>query len=224
VETINRTDRNKENAMTGGKHLQAIVAAAANGPLLQAELIPLSNQGKLRITYNWLYSSLNCDPNDSSSFAWTLNKLDNTHVSLSPTAGYAGKTLYASVRPDLNWFVQVQAPNSADWITGVGGDEIIEMDSQGELIVAFKGLNGQHIAINSQMSDHGGHSGYRLQSVGASDPKTYMWFMGVTRILQAGLQIPLRSAVTDADIRQAYEACGLTPSDDDIAQMKKKIS
>lgn len=206
------------------QHLKAAIAAATTGPLLQTELIPLSNQGKLRINYNWLYSSLNCNPSDLSTFSWTLNKLDDTHVSLSPTAGYAGMTLYASVRDDINWFLQVQAPYSADWITAVGRDETIEMDSMGELITAFKGFNGQYIAINSQTSDHDGYCGYRLQSVGASDPKTYMWFMAVNQILQPGLQIPLRNAVTQADIRQAYAACGLIPSDQDIAQMAAQIS
>lgn len=210
--------------MIQGKTLQALVATASTGPLLQTELIPLSNQGKLRVAYNWLYSSLNCNPGDSSTFNWTLNKLDNTHVSLSPSAGYNGMTIYASVRDDINWLLQVQAPYSADWITAVGGDETIEMDSMGELIVAFKGFNGQYIAINGQTSNHDGYSGYRLQSLGGSDPKTYMWFMAVSQILQPGLQIPLRGAVTAADIRQAYAACGLTPSDDDLAQMAKQIS
>ena len=204
--------------------LQAAVAAAATGPLLQAELIPLSNQGKLRINYNWLYSSLNCNPNDQSTFNWTLNKLDATHVSLSPTAGYAGMTLYASVRDDINWFLQVQAPYSADWITAVGRDETIAMDAMGELIVAFKGFNGQFIAVNGQASDHDGYSGYRLQSIGASDPKTYMWFMAVSQILQPRLQIPLRTTVTQADIRKAYTACGIAPSDAEVAAIAAQIS
>jgi len=204
--------------------LQTAVAAATAGPLLQAELIPLSNQGKLRINYNWLYSSLNCNPNDQSTFNWTLNKLDDTYVSLSPTAGYNGMTLYASVRDDINWFLQVQAPYSADWITAAGRDETIEMDSMGQLIVAFKGFNGQYIAVNGQTSNHDGYSGYRLQSLGASDPKTYMWFMAVSQILQPGLQIPLRNTVSEADIRQAYAACGLTPSDADVARMAAQIA
>lgn len=205
--------------------LSTMIAAAATGPLLQTELIPLSNQGKLRIYYNWLYSSLNCDPNNGSAFGWIINKLDATHVSLSPAPAntYNGMTLYASVRDDINWFLQVQAPYSADWITAVGGDETIEMDSLGELMVRFKGFNGQDIAVNGQTSDHDGYSGYRLQSLGASDPKTFTWFMSVTQILQPGLQVPLGSAVTEADIRQAYAACGLEASDDDVARMRKLI-
>lgn len=208
-----------------GNMLSTTIAAAATGAVLQTELIPLSNQGKLRVYYNWLYSSLNCDPNNTSAFSWIINKLDATHVSLSPapTNTYNGMTLYASVRDDINWLLQVQAPYSADWITAVGGDETIEMDSLGTLMVRFKGFNGQAIAVNSQISDHDGTSGYRLQSLGASDPKSFTWFMSVTQILQPGLQVALGRTLSEADIRDAYAASGLRASDDDVARMQKLI-
>ncbi|HEX4369126.1 MAG TPA: hypothetical protein VH023_19990 [Rhodopila sp.] len=202
---------------------RAMISAADTGPLLQTELIPLTNQGKLRVTYNWLYSSLNCVSGDATTFAWTISKLDATHVSLSPRDGYGGMTLYASVRDDINWLLQVQAPYSADWITAVGRDETIEMDSLDSLMVSFKGFNGNYIAVNGQMSDHGGHSGYRLQSLGAADAKARIWFMAVTQILQPGLRIPLRGEVTETDIRQAYAACGLTASEVEVAQVRRQL-
>lgn len=208
-----------------GKMLSKTIAAATTGAVLQTELIPLSNQGKLRIYYNWLYSSLNCDPNNTSAFGWIINKLDDTHVSLSPAPAntYNDMTLYASVRDDYNWILQVQAPFSADWITAVGGDETIEMDSLGTLMVRFKGFNGQAIAVNGQITNHDGNSGYLLQSLGASDPKTFTWFMSVTQVLQPALQIPLGRTLSEADIREAYAASGLDPSDDDVARMQKLI-
>jgi len=44
----------------------AAIAAADTGPLVTAEIYQLSNVGKVRVTYNWLYSALNCDPGDPS--------------------------------------------------------------------------------------------------------------------------------------------------------------
>ena len=118
--------------------------AAGNGPLLQGELVPLNNKGKLRVSYNWLYSALNCNPNDSSPFVWTISKVDDTHISLSPRDSHSGMTLYASIRDDLSWYAQVQAPFSADWIRAVGRDEICALESQDLLIMSFKGFNGQY--------------------------------------------------------------------------------
>lgn len=44
------------------------LGTAQNGPVFAGQLVPLNNVGPLRITYNWLYSALNCDPNDKSPF------------------------------------------------------------------------------------------------------------------------------------------------------------
>ena len=209
-----------------GSMLSTTIAAAATGAVLQTELIPLSNQGKLRVYYNWLYSSLNCDPNNTSAFSWVINKLDATHSWLSPAPANPIPALLvyppACVMSSY-LLLQVQAPFSADWITAVGGDETIEMDLLGTLMVRFKGFNGQAIAVNGQISNHDGNSGYRLQSLGASDPKTFTWFMSVTRILQPGLQVPLGRTLGEADIREAYAASGIHASDDDVARMRKLI-
>jgi hypothetical protein len=170
--------------------------AAATGPVAEGVLIPLSQQGKLRVTYDWLYSALNCDPSDESDFLWVLTKRDDQHVVLSPRDQHIGKTLYASVRDDWNWFVQVQAPHSADWITAVGRNEILAFEGGELLTLSLRGWNGQYVTVNQAPSDHDWHSGYRLQSITGGDPAARTFFLGVSRLLQPGLDLPLRSALT----------------------------
>jgi hypothetical protein len=202
---------------------------AAPGPLLTTTLVPLTNQGNLRITYTWFHSALNCDPNDGSSFLWAINKLDDIHVALSPTdCTDHGRPVYASVRDDYDWFVQVQAGwwsswLPVGWITAINRDEVIRMQSHGLNIVQFQGFNGQNIAVNTQITSDRYHSGYRMQSTGSSNPQASLFFMGVTKLLQPGLQVRLASEMTPDDIRQAYASCDLTASDDDVGRMMKAI-
>jgi hypothetical protein len=201
-----------------------VMAAASAGPLLEGVLIPLTNQGKLRVTYDWLYSSLNCDPGDSSDFVWILSKLDDTHVSLSPRDQHAGRTLYASVRDDLNWYVQVQAPYSADWITGVGRDEGLAITGADLLTISLQGFNSQYIAVNTQLSQHGGHNGYRLQSIGTGDYNARTFFVGISRVLQEGVEAPLRSELTEADIGKVLASAGVEPDVGTMAWLKAALT
>lgn len=186
--------------------LAQVLAAAAPGALLEAELIPLSNQGKVRVTYNWQYSALNCDPADGSTFAWTLTKLGATTVALSPSVPYGGKTLFASVRDDWGWFVQTQAPHSADWIVAPRGDEAIRMQTYGALIVSFTGFNGQAIAVNSALTNDGVHSGFRLQSTDSPNRQAQMFFLGVTQLLQPGFRLPHVRELTTEQIAHEVQA------------------
>lgn len=203
----------------------SVLSTADDGPLVQAELYPLiSTVGRLRVTYNWQYSALNCDPNDDSTFVWTISKLDATHVALSPRDGYAGMTVYASVRDDWSWFVQVQAPNSADWITAVGGDETIAMSGQGLNIVSLAGFNDEDIAVNADPTSDDDHTGYRLQSVGSADPHASMWFLGIVGTLQDGLPFRLKRDLTDADIGSSFAESGLSATDEDIARIRHLLS
>lgn len=195
------------------------LAAAQTGPVFEAELIPFTNQGKLRVTYNWLYSALNCDPNDGTAFAWIFSKLDDTRVTISPKYGYGGRTLYASVRDDNGWYLQVQAPYSADWITGAGRDEFLTITGEDLLIITLKGFNGEDIAVDGGISDHGGHAGYRLRSIGSDNLKSRLWFAAIDRSLQAGLAVTTRSEVTEADIQNSLAACEISASPAEIAQM-----
>jgi hypothetical protein len=197
---------------------------AADGPLLEAEITPLTNQGRLRITYNWLYSALNCDSNDTSPFLWTLSKLDETHVTLSPKDGFAGMQLYASVRDDWSWYVQVQAPGSADWITAVGRDETLTLDGGPLLVVGLQGFNDQYLAVDPELSVHDGHSGYRVRSVGSENPQARLWFLGVSTVLQEGFAIPTRGELTELTIREALRASGLDPSDEDVRRLLDALS
>lgn len=195
-------------------------AAAANGPVAEGDLISIRRNARLRVTYNWLYSALNVDPNDGSSFPWILNKLDATHVSLSPKNSWAGKTLYASVRPDIGYRVQVQAPWSADWITAVGADEIIAMSSPGLQMLRFQGLNGQLINVEESMTQHQSHSGFLVNSNGSPYLDACTWFFAVTGVLQSGLQIRLANQLTPSDLRDALASAGLESSDAHVASLQ----
>ena len=200
-----------------------ILRDAEAGPLLEAEIISLTDKGKLRVTYHWLYSALNCAPEDTSSFPWILTKIDETRVSLSPKNG-PGRTVYASVRDDWYWFVQVQAPRSADWITAVARNEIMVMTAPGLQMIRLQGWNGQFVAVDSKISRDARHGGYRLLSVGAPDPKAYTWFLAVTSVLQAGVDVPRKEQLTFDDVRAALASSGLETTDADAAALHLLLS
>ncbi|OON68227.1 hypothetical protein [Hymenobacter sp. CRA2] len=196
--------------------LTTLWQAAAPGPVVEAELLPLSNQGRLRVTYNWLYSALNCDAADASSFVWVLHKLDEQHVALSPKNGYAGRTLYASVRDDWNYYVQVQAPHSADWITGVGRDEILTL-STADFFVRLQGFNGRYLSVTATADDHGGHRGCRVMSTAPAPDAASTWLLRPTLSLQARLQLPpLPSA---AELQQALSRLGQSVPEATLASL-----
>jgi hypothetical protein len=210
---------------TSRRSFASILRDAAAGDVLTTELISLTNKGKLRIHYNWLYSALNCDPGDTSTFAWVIAKIDDTQVSLSPRDGYRGMTLYASVRDDWSWYVQVQAPHSADWITAVGRDEKMVMaEPSGLLTMTLTGFNGQLIAVDDSVSSHQGLSGYRLRSIGSSDAHAYTWFLGVQQVLQEGLAIPLAREVTTEHIHESLAAAGLACRDHDVQNIQRLLA
>jgi hypothetical protein len=193
--------------------LSSALAAAAPGAVLIAELYPIVGVGKLRVTYNWLYSALNCDPNDNSAFTWVINKSSNGVVTLAPVQGYRGMTLFASVRPDWDYFVQVQAPHSADWITRVGGDEHLTVTDLGFMTINLRGVNGQYLAVNSGPTGHADsngnyHTGYKLQSNASAAGTSTNIFLAVTQNLQATAALPLVSELSQEEIRFALQAQG----------------
>jgi hypothetical protein len=174
-----------------GLSVAAAIAAADTGPVVTAEIYQLSNVGKVRVTYDWLYSALNCDPGDPSGFGWVFQKMPGGPVSLSPEAAYAGMTLFASVRPNNDWFMGVQAAGSAAWITQAGGDEEVTMTDLGLLIVGLRGFNGSYLGANGSQTSYNDssgnpHSGYLIQSnVGTPDPSS-SFFVAVQQNPQAG--------------------------------------
>lgn len=188
--------------------LTGVLAAAAVGPVLEAVLVPLSGQGKLRVTYNWLYSALNCDPADSSDFVWVLSKISPTQVSLSPRDPFEGRHLYASVRDDLGYYVQVQAPGSAHWITQVGRDEVLSAQGDDLLTVSFLGFNNQYLSVETELSRHGGHDGYRVRSVGSGGYAARTFFVGLLRSVQDVVTTPQRAELTRAVVGSALVASG----------------
>lgn len=170
------------------ENLSSLLQAANVGPFMQAEIVSLTGKGKLRVTCNWLYSSLNCDPNDNSTFLWQFNKIDDQHISLSPVNSCISRTIYASVRDDINYYVQLQAPYSADWITAVARDEIIGFQLRSTAIAQLTGFNGKFIRMNDQPDNHGGHSGYRVRSMGDTFDQNAQWFIGIKSSLQPHIQ------------------------------------
>ncbi|MEW6603098.1 MAG: hypothetical protein AB1351_00230 [Thermoproteota archaeon] len=191
--------------------------------MFEAELSSIVGRGKLRITYNWLYSALNCDPNDNSSFTWVFIKRDDGKIVISPKNGYLGKTLYASVRDDWGWYVQVQAPNSADWITAVGRDEILEIAGTGILSIALKGFNGRFIAVNQTADNHGGHAGYRLRSVDNMLVDDCGFVASNVNVLQPGITFLEGYTVKEDDISAVLDAYGLTLTNDEITELKNRF-
>lgn len=182
--------------------LTACLAAASEGPLLVGQLVPLSNIGNLRVTYNWLYSALNCDPGDHSPFLWFLSSLGGQNVSLSPRHGYAGKTLYASVRDDYDYTVQVQAPFSADWITAAGRDETLVLSQQGLLTFSLTGQNGKYLCADGSPTTHETHAGYLFHSSATAIGPNSQFFLVVNALIQ-DVGIPLTSALAAEDIETA---------------------
>lgn len=218
--------RNRETAPGENEFISfsKVVGAAQTGPLLEAEMVSLTNKGKLRITYNWLYSALNCDPGDRSTFVWVFIKLAADQIAISPRDGYRGMSLYASVRDDRGWYVGVQAAHSADWIRAIGRDETLGIADGSLLTISLRGFNGQYIAVDSDISSHQGHAGYRLRSVGTPDVKARMWFLGITRTVQGGLGAPLKNQVTEADIQGAFTAIGFTPTREEVSGVQDLLS
>lgn len=146
---------------------------------------------------------LNCDPADDSDFVWTLSKQADQSVTLSPRDPYAGRTLYSSVRDDWDWCVQVQAPNSADWITAVGRNEIMNVQWGALLTLSLQAWNSQYVTVDAELSVHDAHSGYRLRAADDQRQDARTFFLGITKVHQPELALPLARNLTPEDIGSA---------------------
>jgi hypothetical protein len=193
--------------------VHALFAASNTGPFMEAVLVPLQNRGPLRVTCDWLYSSLNCCPGDASAFPWLFYKVDATHVAMSPKYGCHNRTLYASVRDDIGWYLQVQAPYSADWIGAVGRDEMLTLELVDLLLARIKGFNGQYLALDDGISDHGGHQGYRVRSNGTSgDADAALWLLRVNRAVQDHVRFAYSAPLDAAALAGVLAPRGLQAS------------
>lgn len=218
-------------AIINNGSIRDLMAASATGPFMQAEIVSLTGRGKLRITCNWLYSSLNCDPNDNSTCLWQFNKIDDQHISLASVTGCSGETgspIYASVRDDINYYIQMQAPYSANWITAVGRDEIIGFALHDLGIAQLTGFNGAYIALNDFEDTHNdssgnSHTGYRVRSIGCSFNQAAQWFIAPKQALQAGIQFSGIDNSAAAITKQAANN-GLFIPPDIISRIAEQVS
>lgn len=166
--------------------LSELLKAATTGPFMQAEIYSLTGLGNVRVTCNWAYSALNIDPSNGAEFLWQFNKIDDNNISLSPVSSCIAKTIYASVRDDNGYYLQVQAPYSADWITQVGRDEIIALKMHDLNVAELKGFNGAFFTLDN-ISSHQNHTGYRIRSLGSTFDKNMQWYLKIKRSLQDGI-------------------------------------
>ena len=163
------------------KNFSAFLAKAEKGTAFSAQIFSIKGGG-LRVTCDWLYSALNIDPNDISGFLWEVKKIDDSHVSLSPRNTCTSKPIYASVRDDYSWNIQVQAAHSADWITAVQRNETIEMEIGDLMMATFKGFNGKYFKRDASVTSHDGYSAYKIKSVGDNEDENTTWFLSINEI------------------------------------------
>ncbi|MBD2752516.1 hypothetical protein [Spirosoma validum] len=135
---------------------------------------------------------------------WQFSKIDDQHISLSPVVSCIGQPIYASVRDDINYYLQVQAPYSADWIKAVGCDEILTFTLHDLSIGQFNGFNGGYLSLNDNADNHGGHLGYRVRSIGSTFNQNAQWFIGIRSSLQADIQFSGYSSSLETLQQQLY--------------------
>lgn len=202
--------------------LAQCMQAAAPGAVLSGQLIPLNNIGPLRVTYDWLFSALNCDPGDTSVFNWVISKTGSgATVSLSPQQPYCGLTLYAGVKlyqynqpfsglVEKVYWVGVQTPFLNDWLTTVGADEEMTLTDLGFMVIALQGVNGSYLCADGSQTQYGDHSGYLFQSSAGSPGPASKFFLAVTQVHQQGLGIPLASTLDPAAVTAALSSMNAT--------------
>lgn len=179
-----------------------VAASARTGEFLRAEIIsPVG--GRLRVTYNWQYSALNCDPNDSSQFPWMFSKLAGGQIAISPALFPDGRRqLFASVRDDNSWYLQCQAPFSANWVDTAQRDEQLSVVAQDLLFVTIRGFNGQLIGLENMVTSDAAHTGYRLRSAASVVTRSTLWFV----------------TPAPAEPEMVLRSEGSTTTDDDLAR------
>ncbi len=203
--------------------VQELMAASNSGPFMQAQIISVTGKGKVRVTCNWLYSALNVDTNDSSVFLWEFAKIDDSHISLSPVTSCISQPIFASVRDDNNYFLQVQAPFSADWIIQVQRDETIAFKLHDLNVAELKGFNGDYFQLNASVSAHEGHSGYRIQSNGGTWNEDTQWFLKIEKSLQDHIEF-IPSNYTMEAVQAQMDNCGIQLSKETLEKLVEQLN
>jgi hypothetical protein len=127
------------------------------------------------------------------------------------------------VRDDIDYYLQVQAPYSADWITAVGRDETIGFKLQGTFIGSFTGFNGKYIRLNDLEDSHGGHAGYRLRSIGDTFDTNAQWFVAIKTALQPHIQFS--GANFDlVTLQKELNDCNITMDSNTLNQLLLQIN
>lgn len=201
-------------------NVQRLFEAANEGDFLKATISASNGKGPLIIHYNWLYSALNCGPGGATDFVWTFAKTKEGKLTLSPQTK---KRLYASVRDDWEWYVQVQAPRSADWITAAGKDEFLEIEGTGLLSFVLKGFNGKYIAINQSETTHDNISGYKVQSENSIAVEDCEFQIGNPTVLQEGLKFLASYTPSAEDIEAIANAYGIPMDSAATSELLKKL-
>lgn len=155
--------------------------------IMSVEIFSLRGLGQLRVAYDWWDSSLICSPYLRDEFVWNLYQIDEHRYALSPRDNYQGNPLYTSVRDDKEYFLQVQAPFSTNWITHVYRDEELGFELKDLNLALFKGFNGRYVGLNDQpdfeqitrppsraLTIRGG---YRLRSIYEAPTKSCFWYL-----------------------------------------------
>jgi hypothetical protein len=208
--------------------------------LLQAEIFSITGLGKLRVTYNWQNSALNCSRIDKSPFIWNIYQTQNNTIAMSPQVGFAGKTLYASVRDDGDWYLQVQAPHSLDWITAAQRDEFIGLELLDLGLAKLTGFNNQLIGMANQpdwivRTENGVTAGdmvYRLRSIYTSAVKESLWFFkiigGGSSISTSGIRVAnrfeARIPTLESDLEGALQQHGINVSSQELSTLIQQIN
>jgi|TARA_B110001469_G_scaffold101980_1_gene99879 hypothetical protein len=168
--------------------LSELLKSCDTGPFMQAQIFSLTGLGNLRVQCNWLYSALNVDPGTTGEFLWSFNKIDDNHISLSPPTGTCiSKPLFASARDDNQYFMQVQAPFSADWITSAQRDETFYFEIHDLNMAVFKGFNGSYFQVDNAETSHGNWKAYRIRSIGNTVDKNTQWYIKIKKSIQEGV-------------------------------------
>lgn len=211
----------KPNKRLWKGNVPRLFKAADEGPFLRAELVSAAGRGKLRVTYDWLYSALNCTPDDDTPFFWEFEKRSDGEIALSPTGtpAHVPDRVFASVRDDWDWHVQTQAPHSADWITSVARDERLRVHGSYVLSVAFQGFNGKYVAVDDELDRHDYHAGYRLRSDADEPVQSCVFRVQNTTVLQDHLDYLESYTIDESDVHAVADAYGLEMNDESVRKL-----
>lgn len=186
----------------------------------KAEIISLTGKGKVRVTRNWLYSALNIDPDNHDEYIWTFVYDEGDKIGLLASE----HNLLASVRDDWDWYVQTQAPHSAEWLhLPIGRNSRITLQLTDLGFAYFTGWNGKYLTLNQDKDRHQNHAGYRIQSKSNSIDKHSLWFLK----FQSPIQRYSRYQITDLDpgkMRDRLRQQGLTYSNAEFDHLYQQMT